>query len=57
MSDIRNIILGLCKYSLSVDRGCSHYAEGGPRKRTDQVKHVNIDKAVTEFNIKRICMV
>ena len=57
MSDIRYVISGLQKYSLSVNRGCSHYAEGGPRKRTDQVKHVNIDKAVTEFNIKRICMV
>ena len=57
MSDIRNIILGLCKYSLSVDRGCSYYAEGGPRKRTDQVKHVNVDKAVTEFNIQQLCMV
>ena len=57
MSDIRNVILGLQKYSLSVDRGCSHYGEGGPRKRTDPVKHVNVDKAVTEFNIQRLCMV
>ena len=57
MSDIRNVILGLQKYSLSVDRDWRHYAEGGPRKRTDPVKHVNVDKAVTEFNIQQICMV
>jgi len=51
VSDIRNVISGLQKYSLSVDRGCSHYEEGGPRKRTYPVKHVNVGKAVTELNI------
>ena len=51
-SVIGTVMLHLQKYSLSFDTGCSHYAEGGPRKHTDQVKHGYVDDAVMKCNIQ-----
>ena len=48
-------MLRLQKYSLSFDtEGCSHYAEGGTRKHTDPVQHVNVDEDVTKRNIQQL---
>jgi hypothetical protein len=54
VSDIRKFMMHLQKYSLSIDTGCSHYAEAGPRKHTDPIQHVNVDEAVTECKIQQI---
>ena len=55
VSDIRKVMLHLLKYSLSVyTEGCSHYAEGGPRKHTDPIKHIHVDEAVMKCNIQQL---
>jgi len=47
-------MLHLQKYSLSFHTVCSYYAEGGPKKHTDPVKHVNVDEAVMKCNIQEL---
>ena len=52
---IRKVMLHLQKYSLSFDtEDCSYYADGGPRKHTDPVTHVNVVGAVMNCNIQQL---
>jgi hypothetical protein len=47
-------MLHLQKYSLSLDKGCSHCTEGGRKKHTDPVQHANVDEAVMKCSIQQL---